>query len=517
MSDLDPGRVISIGLDGAAWHMLDGLIDDGELPNLERLIAGGARAPLRSVYPPVTCPAWRCSTSGKNPGKLGVYWWINLDRSTGELGPPNARSFDTADIWDYLTNEGRRSAVVNVPMTYPPSAIDGVMVSGFGAPIDVDVIDTGITYPPEFESRLREEYDWLIDVDDHTIPDGVEEAYDVMKSRFELLLDLLEEDYDYLHATVFYINMLQHEYGDGPETVRGWRMIDRYLGEIDNRRADEDLLIVYSDHGHQEIDQTFVINRWLIEEGYLSLESKSNDDVASGLYTVLDAMDISPRQIARVARRVLPDNVYDALVPSTYPISSRELIDRIEWSSSDAVAMSQGPVYLNRERLGQDYKRIRANIKNELESLTNDGINVLEDVHLARDVYSGSHVDDAPDLVLESADGWEIYGGVVPKVFDSSPMAWTTGNHPTGILLLAGPDVKTDTLPDQSILDIMPTILGYLGCELPKDIDGEPIETAFSDRQLDHGERHPLNPSYAPSGDENSELMDQLQTLGYLD
>lgn len=66
-------QVLSIGLDGAAWHKLDRLIAAGRLPNLAELANTGVRAPLRSVAPPVTCPAWRCSTSGKNPGKLGVY------------------------------------------------------------------------------------------------------------------------------------------------------------------------------------------------------------------------------------------------------------------------------------------------------------------------------------------------------------------------------------------------------------------------------------------------------------
>ena len=67
-------EVVSLGLDGAAWHELDRLMDRGDLPNMAKLVDRGVRAPLRSVDPPVTCPAWRCSTAGKNPGKLGVYW-----------------------------------------------------------------------------------------------------------------------------------------------------------------------------------------------------------------------------------------------------------------------------------------------------------------------------------------------------------------------------------------------------------------------------------------------------------
>lgn len=510
-------RVISVGLDGAAWHSLDRLIADGELPNFERLLADGARAPLRSVQPPVTCPAWRCSTSGKNPGKAGVYWWLTLDRASGTFQPPDARSFDTADIWEYLSDEGYRCAVVNVPMTYPPPQIDGTVVSGFGAPIDLATDESGITHPPEFESRLREEYDWSIDVDDHTTPDGVQAAYDLIESRFELLLDLLDEGYDYLHATVFYINMLQHEYGDGPETVEGWRIIDRYLGKIDDRRAEDDLLVVYSDHGHQDIEQTFVINKWLLEQGYLTLTSKSGDTVAGGLYSVLDTIAVPPRQAARIARRVLPRGIYDRIVPDTYPITSQELIDRVDWSASDAVALSQGPLYLNRERLGEDFERVRAAIERELKALTNDGSPVLKAVHRAGDVYSGPNLDQGPDLILESATGWEIYGGVVPHVFDTRSLAWTSGNHPLGMLLLSGPDVDPGRLPEQSLLDVMPTVLEYLGCESPRDIDGDSIESAFPERDLHTGERAPLTPGYSGSTGQSTALTDQLRTLGYLD
>lgn len=510
-------RVVSLGLDGAAWHKLDRLFDEGRLPNLRRLSRSGARAPLRSVLPPVTCPAWRCSTSGKNPGKLGVYWWLNLDRSTGSITSPDARSFDTADVWDYLSEAGHQCAVVNVPLTAPPTPDDGVMVPGFGTPFREVSDDEGrvpATDPPELREELVEEYDWEVWVEDVDGEAGLDRCYEQIRSRFELLLDLADRGFDYLHLTLFLVNALQHQYGDGPETTRAWELIDEYVGEID---LEDTLLVAYSDHGHAHIEHTFVVNRWLLEEGYLSLRSESTDWLGDVVYSLLDGLNVSPKRVARVAERLLPEAAYDALVPSTYPISSVELARRVDWEASDAVATSQGPVYLNRERLGDGYEAFRDRLRRRLESLEHGGEPALAAAHPAEDVYAGPHVDSAPDLLLESEDDWEIYGGIVPSVFEEQVTSWTSGNHPRGMLLLAGEDVKPRQLAQRSLLDVMPTILAYLGCDVPADVDGEVIAEPFADGSLTIDRGATIESDRTESGGVDAGLEARLTDLGYLE
>ncbi len=506
--------VISVGLDGAAWHELDRLIERGVLPNLRRLVDGGARAPLRSVAPPVTCPAWRCSTAGKNPGKVGVFWWLTLDRETGTLTVPDAASFETADIWNYLSEEDIPSAILNVPMTYPPDELDGVMVSGFGAPLDsIDVEGDPITYPAAFESRLREEYDWQVDVENITAPDGPERVYDLIRSRFELLSEMVERDFAYIHLTIFYINMLQHKFGSGPETRRAWEIIDEYLGEL---REEDALLIIYSDHGHSTVERTFSVNRWLLEEGYLSIESGATDTLLSSVYKGIKAVGVSPRRTAAVARRILPTAIYEAIVTSGYPISTRELTNRIDWSESTAVALSQGPVYINRNKVDGDCDRFRAQLRDELAAVRHDGEAVFATIDPAEAVYDGSFLPEAPDLMLTPTEGWELYGGITTSVVEEEVTSWTSGNHPTGVLAMAGEHVADAALPEQSIHDIMPTVLQYLGCPIPTDLDGNVIHDAF---ETDLGEpetRAPLKTGKRKEGAYN-EPRERLVELGYLE
>ncbi|SDM61318.1 Predicted phosphohydrolase or phosphomutase, AlkP superfamily [Halogranum gelatinilyticum] len=506
-------RLLTLGLDGAAWHKLDRMMDEGKLPNLSRLVAEGSRAPLQTVVPPVTCPAWRCSTSGKNPGKLGVYWWLNLDRESGRITAPDARSFDTADTWDYLSEAGKRCAVLNVPMTYPPSPLNGTMVSGFGAPFEVALDDEPMTYPPEVQSLLEEQYGWQVGVDDVHASSGVDDALDLIRSRFDLLLDLLEEGYDYIHLTVFYINVLQHQFGDGPETERGWMLIDEYLGKL----PDDLTKIVYSDHGHSHIEHTFVLNKYLLDEGHLSIERRTGDDISGGLYTLLKRVGLSPRTVGAVARTVLPTALYERLVASGYPIPTFELANRVQWDESDAVALSQGPLYINRDRLGDDYERFRDELKAELEAIRVDGACPFAAVNYAEDVYEGPHLDEAPDLLLTAADSWEIYGGVTPSVVERQVTSWTSGNHPVGVLLVHGPDVTAGELPMQSILDVAPTVLRYLDCPVPTDMDGVAFAEPFRDGLPETGTREPLEAYGGRETKDTDELERRLEDLGYLE
>ena len=510
-------QLLTLGLDGAGWHKLDRMVRDGDLPNLERMVEAGARGTLESVHPPVTCPAWRCSTSGKNPGKLGVFWWLDLDRGTGELSTPDATSFDTADVWDYLSAASHRVAVLNVPMTYPPPAVDGLAVAGFGAPFEFDV-DGSLTHPPEEEARLREEYGWAVGVDDVTAPGGAEAAYDCIRSRFELLLDVLADgSYDYVHLTVFYINVLQHKFGDGPETARGWRLIDDYLGKLP-----EDLTtLVYSDHGHAHIDRTFVVNKYLADRGYLTFADSPGGGLTGGLYSALERAGISPRRAFHAGKRVLPDRLLERVVEAGYPVPTADLAGRVDWERTDALALSQGPLYLNRDRL-DDPETFRAELRAELASLTVDGETPLAEVHPAEAVYEGPHVPEGPDLLLLAADGWELYGGLTPSTVERRVTSWTSGNHPDGVVLLQGPDIERGGLPDHSLVDIAPTVLRYLDCPVPNDVDGQAIESGFAGGLPEPGQQEPLGPGASrPAGgaeaSDGEALEQRLTDLGYLE
>lgn len=190
---------------------------------------------------------------------------------------------------------------------------------------------------------------------------------------------------------------------------------------------------------------------------------------------------------------------------------------RIDWEASDAVATSQGPVYLNRERLGDAYEPFRERLRRRFESLEHRGESVLAAAHVVEDIYGGEHVEAAPDLLLESARDWEIYGGLVPSVFEEQVTSWTSGNHPRGMLLLAGEGVEPCRPPQRSLLDVMPTVLAYLGCDVPTDVDGKVITEPFAAGTMAVDRCEPLTSDRTDSAGVDAGLEARLAQLGYLE
>ncbi|MFW6121196.1 MAG: alkaline phosphatase family protein, partial [Petrotogales bacterium] len=72
-------RVIVIGLDGAHFELIEPWLKKGELPNIKKCIEEGVSADMEVCLPPVTSPNWKCYSTGLNPGKLGIFWWENID------------------------------------------------------------------------------------------------------------------------------------------------------------------------------------------------------------------------------------------------------------------------------------------------------------------------------------------------------------------------------------------------------------------------------------------------------
>src|SRR5581483_3177348 len=153
-------RVLVIGLDGATWDVLERWVRDGTMPNLARLRRNGAWGVLASSIPPITAAAWSTFMTGKRPGKHGVYHFINLFEQTENQVPElvSSRSIQAPALWDILGHHGRQVVLVNIPLTYPPRPVNGVMVTGLLTPRNAPVF----TYPGELSQQIT---DYKFDLD----------------------------------------------------------------------------------------------------------------------------------------------------------------------------------------------------------------------------------------------------------------------------------------------------------------------------------------------------------------
>ena len=88
--------------------------------------------------PALTPPGWTSAATGRNPGKHNVF---NFYRGrAGGLNPAPVTPGDLRSprVWDIVAQQGRRSVVLHMPLTYPPQERVGVMISGIMTPKGAD-------------------------------------------------------------------------------------------------------------------------------------------------------------------------------------------------------------------------------------------------------------------------------------------------------------------------------------------------------------------------------------------
>jgi predicted AlkP superfamily phosphohydrolase/phosphomutase len=500
---------IVLGLDGANWNLLRPWLRSGELPNIAALREEGVSADLRSCLPPVTCPNWRCYSTAKNPGELGVFWWEKIDTEARTLSTPTARSFRSASFWDYLNEAGLTAGVMNLPMSYPPYEVDRFMISG-GPGSDQEAY----TYPPELADELDGKGYRLhpeTPVTSKTDREAAAALVDLIEQRFVTFRELLEDDpVDVAHLTVFYVNVLQHFFWRGEPTLNAWRVIDEQIGHIREAYPDATLMLM-SDHGCKDVDTVFHANAWLEEAGYLVTEKSTAD--------LMSRLGINKKRVSKLAHdfgvhglvsKLAPERLKSSVPADEEGFKREQKLERIDWERSRAIASGQGLVYV----IDHDPATVDALVE-DLSELTNErGEPIAREVLRREEAYEGPYVDEAPDIVFDQRPGVHTSGAIGNNPVFADAGHWEAENVRTGLFLAAGPDVGTESLDGPvSITDVAPTLLHGVGCPVPTDMDGEPL-ALFGEGTVESRDPIPFEGVEA-SSDEG--VQERLQDLGYLE
>lgn len=506
----DDAPTIVVGLDGASWGLINKWIKDDKLPNLENLRNSGIDAVSHSELPPVTCPNWKCYSSSKNPGELGVFWWELIDPETGTISFPDGDSFETAEIWDYLGEVGKTWFCLNMPTTYPPRDIPGGRIVA-GGPL---CADSGFTVNPDFEQELKKQFAYKVRPEIAlTSVENSDEAVDAILSLIDLRFDVLEwylNEYDpeFAHITIFLLNILHHYFWNGDPVREAWELIDDRIGDIEDRTRN---LVLMSDHGCSPVDTVFHVNRWLQEEGYLTTEP--------GLTVYLNELGMTKERVSnavemlgirRLARK-LPRSVKNVFPQEDEGAKREAKSNMIDWATSRAVASGQGPLYVKHDGNGT----LSAEIAQKIEQLeTPNGRPVATTVYKREQAYSGRYMEDAPELIIEQGEGIHISDGVGLENVFSAPSRWSAENDRDGLFLATGEDISEGSIDRISIKDIAPTVLQLMDVPIPRDMEGDVLDIFPGDRP-DIEYREPITITKDRSSTEGA-VKQRLEDLGYI-
>ncbi|MDR7512834.1 MAG: alkaline phosphatase family protein, partial [Armatimonadota bacterium] len=280
-------RVFVLGLDSATWTLLRPWTETGMLPALARAMAEGAWGILRSTTPPVTPIAWTSMVTGVRPGRHGILGFTRLREGTYDRVVFTSADRRRPAIWNLLDRAGLRSVVVDVPFTFPPEPINGVMVSGMGTPSAA----AAFVHPPAWrDAILRACGDYPFDLFYHRDPFVfLERARRMVDHRFGLTRFLLRETPwafamlvlmapDRIHHYLWHHFDRAHPQHDPAAAARVvpavrdfYRHVDDALAALRDELGTATDVLVVSDHGSGTLRQSFSLTRWLMREGYTAV------------------------------------------------------------------------------------------------------------------------------------------------------------------------------------------------------------------------------------------------------
>ena len=278
-SDQQSNKTIVLGLDSATFDLMDPWIEAGKLPAIKKLMDSGCYGVLRSSIPPLSPVAWTSFMTGMNPAKHGVFDFIEpglLDEERIIFN--NRTNCRGKTIWKYLNEQGYKTVMVNIPMTYPPEEVDGCMVSGMGTPST----SSEFTYPPDLKDRLFDELGtYITDLGGFNTTMKAENIikflHDMVKNRLAATRFLMETtEWDFFMVVFMAIDRAQHKLWEYMDVDGGkfqdailkiYQDVDEAVGNILSSVDDDTNVVIMSDHGADAVYQSVSLNNWLADKG----------------------------------------------------------------------------------------------------------------------------------------------------------------------------------------------------------------------------------------------------------
>jgi predicted AlkP superfamily phosphohydrolase/phosphomutase len=537
-------RLALIGVDGATYRVLEPMIEAGAMPSLAALRDRGAHAILRSTIPTYTPPAWASIATGVNPGRHGMFGFLD---TTPQEEPRIAHSgsIRATPMWSFLSEQDVRVGILNVPMSYPPVAVNGFFVAGGLA--------TGWTDPemPDFASdletgRLVSEIagghypvDTVVNYErDWRSPDTVTRIEEIQRLRRRVLGRLIERDDPQVVFAVFEgVDRLQHvfyqcivegsDWYDRPtsreirDRARAYfAELDLAIGELVDWVGPEGLAVIVSDHGSGPWEKTVNLNLLLAEWGYLSLPAVAR-------LTRMKGVAGAGQQLAR------------RVIPRRWLHRAKAKVELgIAWDKTKAFAshVAEQGIHVNVRgdlpRGWVDPDEVDAIARELTERLLElrdpeDGDSVTDQVLQRGDVIRGPFEGRAPHLFplfrgqrYEASDTLAASGPFT----DHRDRPWGY-HHLDGVFLAAGRGVKAGAFePGLDIVDVLPTALHLAGLPVPEGLDGRVVTGvlggAAAGREVETAAARgsaEVAPTYPFSEEDEEAIAESLRGLGYIE
>lgn len=490
-------RQLIIGLDAMEWDLVRAWAAVGTLPTFRRLMQEGTQAELAGPADCLPDAVWSCLFSGLNPAHLSRYFYAQHDPATGGIRHLPDSSFDVNLLWDYLSEAGRKVAVVDAPHVSPSKGLNGVHISWgthgsqgprFSLPQQLlSEVDRRFGRHPvgECDSAISERERKQLH---RRLLKGVQVHGELFRHcithrDWEVMVAVFGETHCAGH--LFWQNAEPANRQHGPlEEV--YRAIDREVGAMIEAAGPGVRVYAVSAHGmgplrHASWNLPDMLDYW--GYGSKSYPAPHSDKVHQGSVNFW-----------RILRKVVPGKLQYAAYSALPQRLQNELVFRFyrgnrTWERCRAFAVpnndSAGAIRINLKGRDHDgivepteYDRVCNEICAALDELRDpvSGKPVIQKISRIQRELRGPHLDQLPDITVlwDPSFAWTSvhsprFGTIQLPEQDSR-----SGSHSVhGFLLAVGDGIPAGaTISGATIYDIVPTIMKTAGLSAPSACEG---------------------------------------------
>lgn len=551
MSTANP-KVLLIGLDGATYDLIKLWVKEKKLPTFSKLLKQGTYGKLKSTIPPHSAIAWVSAFTGKNAGKHGIFYFTDLKGPNLKIN--TSRDIKSKLIWNLLNEEGKKTIVINVPFTYPPEKINGIMVSGLMTPLPY--MEKEVTFPKELKKELLQmnyEIELMVEESTSLLYTNKEKfllrLFELDEKIAKLAINLMENHaWDTFIVVSRLLDRVQHmfwgymdptnpiyspenakKYGD--YILRSYQKVDALLKGIIEKIDERTIVIVMSDHGSGTMHRYFFINTWLSQQQLLKPKKQGfkamltpfilRENLIKSILSITGG-----KAITKLGLKLLNITPGLNISPSYIDFSKTKVYSPGSYGLLRVNVKGRDPTGTVDPQ--KEYNKLMDRLIKDLYNLVDPktGKKVVKRVHRKEELYQGPYVEEGPDLVLETHDKYFPMPLLTNKEIFKNVGEMGNGNHKdNGFIALFGPGIERGKeIEGSHIIDVAPTMLYLQDCPIPSDVDGNILTSALLKSFL---EKHPIRRGIRSeasrekeilrySREEEEEVKERLKSLGYI-
>lgn len=484
-------KMYMVGLDSVPLWILEELRKEKGMEGLDRLFSKGRITEMESTLPPMSGPAWSTIYTGLEPGEHGVPDFFVMKKDY----TPDIVLYNPAEVppfWKRIAESGRKCLLITPPEVVDLPEIENVdLITGFPLPAKTNspmlrklMAKHRYHGEPDIEAAMTEGKIGL--------EEGVRQYVNSVRKRTAIAKEAMGNGYDFVYICFTETDRMQHFACN----QRNWKdyLLPIYQGyssflEYMMKRVDEEgsAMVVLSDHGSQPIRNKFLINCWLVRNGYL----KVKEQIAQGMnaepgssksvrYAVREKLlktklrrvyDNLPYGMKRFVFKIL-DLFFHSVSSGRYV--RLHLFDYDMQKSAAFAAVSNDPVttiWINDGRFSngtvekRDVARLKGELSRKLASIKSpEGDRLIVDIVDGKEYYGNTKKFIAPDLLVEAKRGYtiDIFNFSKGELYMKPEMA-KSGDHIRGCVFGNYPrDMRIDT-KGLRVNDISGIVLGYFG------------------------------------------------------